>query len=98
MRYSGATAKTQEDEELRKAADELIYFFKNIDLPEVDLGKFKGSNVRDFASSICSGKNYLQSSQASSILFGGPLSDPTNSGSQPSGFDSPERRESRKSF
>ena len=62
------------------------------------MSKFKGSNVRDFASSICSGKNYLQSSQASSILFGGPLSDPTNSGSQPSGFDSPERRESRKSF
>lgn len=63
MRYRGATAKTQEDEELRKAADELINFFKNLDLPEVDLGKFKGSNIREFAASICSSKKYnLQSS------------------------------------
>lgn len=66
MRYRGATSKTQEDEELRKAADELINFFKNLDLPEIDLGKFKSSsnaNIKDFAASICSSKKYnLQSS------------------------------------
>ena len=56
MRYRGATGDSDEDKELRKGADELINYFNNIDLPEVDIDHYdpkSGKSIVEYSRNLC---------------------------------------------